>query len=70
MTGLSASVVQTLVVLLIVASALLYIGRRFWRTFSAARARKKGDVGCAGSCCGPTAMTTVTTVTTREKARP
>lgn len=60
MTGLSASAVQTLVVLLIVASALLYIGRRFWRTFSAARARKKGDVGCAGSCCGPTAMTTVT----------
>ena len=67
MTGLSASAVQTLVVLLIVASALLYIGRRFWRTLAASRARKKGDTGCAGACCGPTAMNTVTT---REKARP
>ena len=45
MTG---SLVQTLLVLLIVGGAAFYVGRRLWRTISAARA-SKGD-GCGVGC--------------------
>ena len=46
-----SSVVQTLIVLLIVAGAAFYVGRRLWRTIAAARASKSAgcDVGCG---CG------------------
>lgn len=41
---------QTLVVIAIVAVALLFVGRRAWRTL-----RPKRDAGCAHDCgCGPT----------------
>jgi hypothetical protein len=56
---------QTLVVVLIIAGALLYLGRRFWRTMSAARARRKGDVGCAAGC-GCEATPAVTTLKARK----
>ena len=49
MSGLS---MQTLIVLLIVGGAALYVGRRLWRTVAAARASRRGD-GCAAGCgCG------------------
>ena len=41
---------QTLVVALIVAVALLFVGRRAWHTL-----RPKRDAGCGHDCgCGPT----------------
>ena len=44
--------VQTLIVLLIVGGAALYVGRRLWRTVAAARASRRGD-GCGAGCgCG------------------
>jgi hypothetical protein len=48
MTG---SALQTIVVLLIVAAAAFYVGRRLWRTIAAARASKAA--GCGVGCgCG------------------
>ena len=41
--------IQTLIVVAIVAVAALYVGRRAWRTLAAARARRGAggcDVGC------------------------
>ena len=44
--------IQTVIVLLIVAAAAFYVGRRLWRTVAAARASRRGD-GCASGCgCG------------------
>ena len=41
--------VQTLIVVAIVAVALLFVGRRAWRTLRPTR-----DAGCAHDCgCGP-----------------
>jgi hypothetical protein len=40
---------QTLIVALIVAAALVYVGRGWYRTLSLAR-REKEDGGCAGGC--------------------
>ena len=43
--------VQTLLALLIVAAAIVYVGRRSWRTMRASRA---GNAGCGSSCgCEP-----------------
>lgn len=54
---MSAMSAQTLIVLLIVAAAAFYMGRRFWRTIAAARASKRGD-GCATGCgCGDAPVT-------------
>jgi hypothetical protein len=39
---------QTLLALLLVAAAVLYVGRRAWRTLRAARAT--ADDGCGSSC--------------------
>ena len=39
---------QSLLVLIIVAAAALFIGVRWYRTF--ALARRKDDGGCAGGC--------------------
>ena len=48
---------QTLIVLLVVAGAAFYVGRRLWRTIAAARASKSGD-GCASGCgCGDAPVT-------------
>lgn len=41
---------QTLVVAVIVALALLYIGRKAWMTVAKAR-RAKSAAGCADGCC-------------------
>lgn len=41
---------DTVVVALIIAAAMLYLGRRMWRT--AATARRKSEGGCGGDCCG------------------
>ena len=46
---MSGSAVQTLIVVLLVATAAFYITRRVWRTMAAARARK-GDAGCSAGC--------------------
>lgn len=43
--------VQALLVLLIVGGAVIYVGRRVWRTVAAARSSRGG--GCDSSCgCG------------------
>jgi len=43
--------VQTLLALLVVAAAVVYVARRSWRTMRAARG---GDAGCGSSCgCEP-----------------
>ena len=42
---------QTLIVALILAGALLYLGRRGYRLAAAAR-RRNDDGACGGSCCG------------------
>ena len=55
---MSASTTQTLIVVLIIATALLYLGRRFWRTLAAAKARRKGEAAC-GAGCGCEATTPV-----------
>ena len=48
---MSGELLQTLVAGLIVLAALVYVGRRAWRTVLAGRA-KTGD-GCGGDCgCG------------------
>ncbi len=39
---------QTLIVALIVAAALLFVGRKWYRTFAMARRPEEG--GCAGGC--------------------
>jgi hypothetical protein len=50
--------VQTLVALLIVAAAVVYVARRSWRTMRASRA---GDAGCGSSCgCEPSGAPTPT----------
>ena len=41
---------QTLVVVLILAGAVFYLGRRFWRTLAAAKARKRGEAACGVGC--------------------
>ena len=49
---MDAQLLQTLVVGLIVLAALFFVGRRAWRTVSAARA-PKGGPGCGSDCgCG------------------
>ena len=49
---MDSQMMQTLVVGLIVLAALAYVGRRAWRTVSAARV-PKGDAGCGSDCgCG------------------
>ena len=65
---MTPAAVQTLVVILIIAAALLYLGRRFWRTLAAAKARKKGEAGCAVGC-GCEATTTPVMPATRGKSR-
>ena len=47
---MTPAAVQTLVVILIIAAALLYLGRRFSRTLAASRARKKGEAACGAGC--------------------
>jgi hypothetical protein len=47
---MTPATVQTLVVILIIAAALLYLGRRFRRTLAASRARKKGEAACGVGC--------------------
>jgi hypothetical protein len=49
---MDAQMMQTLVVGMIVLFALAYVGRRAWRTVSAARGPKGGDAGGCGSDCG------------------
>lgn len=50
---MDSQLLQTLVVGLIVLAAAFFIGRRAWRTVSAARGPKGGDTGCGGDCgCG------------------
>ena len=39
---------QTLIVALVVAAALLFVGRKWYRTFETAR--RPQDGGCAGGC--------------------
>lgn len=46
---MSGSVIQTLIVVAIVAAAALYVARRAWRTLAASRARK-GAGGCDAGC--------------------
>jgi len=62
---MTPATIQTLVVVLIIASALLYLGRRFWRTLAAAKARKKGEAAC-GVGCGCEATTPTPTLKTRQ----
>lgn len=49
---MGAELMQGLAVAGIVGAAVLYLGRRVYRTWSAARARGK-DGGCGGGCCSP-----------------
>ncbi len=42
---------QTIIALLVVLAAVLYMGRRAWRTLRPAGV-KDGDAGCGGSSCG------------------
>jgi len=50
---MSAAMIQTLITILLVLGAAVYLGRRFWRQMASARG--KGGAGCAsGGCgCGP-----------------
>ena len=49
---MSGEMLQTLLAGLVVLAALLYVGRRAWRTVLAGRAAKDGD-GCgSGGDCG------------------
>ena len=57
---MTPAAVQTLVVILIIAAALLYLGRRFSRTLSASRARKKGEAACGAGCGCETAEAPMT----------
>ena len=64
---MTPATVQTLVVVLIIAAALLSLGRRFSRTLAASRARKKGEAACGAGCgCEATAAPTVTTLEARK----
>jgi hypothetical protein len=50
---MDSQMLQTLVVGLIVLAALFFVGRRAWRTVSAARAPKGDGPGCGSDCgCG------------------
>ncbi len=50
---MDSQLLQTLIAGVIVLAAAFFIGRRAWRTVSAARAPKGGDAGCGGDCgCG------------------
>lgn len=50
---MDGQMLQTLVVGVIVLMALVFVGRRAWRTVSASRAPKDGSPGCGGDCgCG------------------
>lgn len=50
---MDSQMMQTLIVGLIVLAALAYVGRRAWRTVSAARGPKDGAGGCGSDCgCG------------------
>jgi hypothetical protein len=42
---------EAVIVGLIVAGAVLYVGRRIYRAAASARAAKAGE--CAGGCCSP-----------------
>ncbi|MFL5574452.1 MAG: hypothetical protein ACJ79S_00555 [Gemmatimonadaceae bacterium] len=44
--------IQTLIVIAIVAAAALYVGRRAWRTLAAARTRKGAAAGGCDAGCG------------------
>lgn len=46
---MTSATLQTLFVVALVACALLYMGRRWYRF--AAAARRKNDSGCGGGCC-------------------
>ena len=49
---MSAAMIQTLITILLVLGAGVYLGRRMWRQLAGARG--KGDAGCASGCgCGP-----------------
>jgi hypothetical protein len=48
---MDAQMLQTLIVGAIVLAALAFVGRRAWRTVSAARGPKDGP-GCGGPDCG------------------
>jgi len=49
---MSGEMLQTLLAGLVVLAALVYVGRRAWRTLLAGRVGKDGD-GCGGDCgCG------------------
>ena len=48
--AMEAEVVQTLIVLLVVAGAAFYVGRRMWRTVAAARATRRDAAGCGAGC--------------------
>lgn len=45
---MGSEAIQSLLVLIIVAAAALFVGTRWYRTFSVAR--RKDDGGCAGGC--------------------
>ena len=50
---MDSQLLQTLIAGVIVLAAAFFIGRRAWRTVSAARTPKGGDAGCGGDCgCG------------------
>lgn len=47
---MNGQLAQSLIVILIVGSAAMFMGMRVLRTINASRARKK-DGGCGGDCC-------------------
>ncbi|MBW3630001.1 MAG: FeoB-associated Cys-rich membrane protein [Gemmatimonadetes bacterium] len=49
---MDSQTLQTIIVALIIGAAALFVGRKFYRTFAAAR-KPKGS-GCGSDCgCGP-----------------
>ena len=48
---MTAMALQTLLALLVVAVAVAYVARRFWRTVRGGRASGEGD-GCGAGGCG------------------
>ena len=63
---MTPALVQTLVVVLVIAGALLYLGRRFWRTLSAAKARKRGEAACGAGCGCEATPSTARTIAARK----